>query len=282
MANWWDNVANWTRDRKNNVEDEAKKYRDNFGNWINETTKDSKTPSINPADHSFRVHFGSDKTPLQFGFDGKFPTDPLILLLKGKNPLANISDVFGSGKFTGRVGGYGLEANLGANTPGEAQTAAKGKFPVGFNIIHPEWTDPDRAIRDPRWRRKFGSNFIGNILEPVGRPQSEDDAKSIKKRFQEEAKRKAEKNPIGGFIVPKGVLEANKGIYAAVLNGKQGFLDKSTGKWSEYGSLTPEQKSRLASDFINDPKQLAKALPQGSYSKQDLYLPEFQKVQAPK
>lgn len=63
--------------------------------------------------------------------------------------------------------------------------------------------------------------------------------------------------PAAGFTRARGELGANQGVYAAYLNGTQGYVDMSLidprtgnrGVWTPASQLSPSQKERVASEF---------------------------------
>ena len=231
------------------------------GQFVKETKPDV---DLNPFDDGkFRLKFGNDKQPIEYGFGFEFEKDKNLGI-----PLPKIEGI-------GRLGGWGL-AGKGSLRTEDLARILSGKAPIDVELISPQKERLDDAARRPEARERTSIlrgifSSLDDLIKPKGLTTDEEFKKVLDKT----------KPSIGGFTVPKGVLAADKGVYAAVLNGKQGFLDKATGKWSEYTGLSDEQKSRIASDYINDPAELAKALPTGGYTKQPLYLPEFQKVQAP-
>lgn len=229
---------------------------------------------FNPFDDGkFNVGIGNDKSPINIGItgEGRFEDTP-----KGQPTEPR----FGV-RAKARVGDYGATGQFGSN-PDEP---ASKKRDIDVGIVYP---DP---VSKERTEVGVGKGMVGVVKDLLtgGKPtaldaESED---GIVKRTQrkkgiivDEKGVVTKVNRGGGFTVPKGALGANKGIYAAVLNGEEGFLDKSTGKFTSYDNLTPEQKARIASDFVDLPT-LVQYVPQGSFTGKNITLPPIREVKAP-
>lgn len=228
---------------------------------------------FNPFDDGkFNVGIGNDKSPINIGITGEGRIIPSAKDLG--EPRFGI-------KATGRVGEYGVTGQLGTDP---TQPFSK-KRDIDVGIVYP---DP---VSKERTEVGVGKGMVGVVKDLLtgGKPtaldaESED---GIVKRTQrkkgiivDEKGVVTKVNRGGGFTVPKGALGANKGIYAAVLNGEEGFLDKSTGKFTSYDNLTPEQKARIASDFVDLPT-LVQYVPQGSFTGKNITLPPIREVKAP-
>lgn len=265
MSNLFEDLVNKVQQTTDTIGKSLEQTKNDFDKFRSETKPNI---DLNPFDDGkIALGYGNDKQPIQINVDADF---------NGTN-FYGVPLPIPEFKATGRYGSYGIGASVSLK-PEDWKGLLKGKIPFDIESITPKANDSytlDNAPYDPNYRQR-----IGGLKSLFGDLWSDEDSAGTAKATIEDVRQKLGLDPKepGGYTVPKGVLAANTGVYAAYLNGKQGFLDKTSGKWSTYDNLSDEQKTRIASDYIKDPAELAKAMPTGGYTKQPLYLPQFQPV----
>lgn len=264
MTNFFEDLVNKAQQTADTVQKSVQQTRDDFGKFVDQTKPNI---DINPFDDGkVNLGYGNDKQPIQIGIEADFNGTEFF---GQKLPIPSFTG-------TARYGSYGIGASASLK-PQDWKDLLKGKIPLDIETISPKKGDQrtlDNAPYDPEFRDRIGG--LKSLTEDLWDKNDKNSTGDL--TIDALRKRGIDSVKPAGYTVPKGVLGADKGIYAAYLNGKQGFLDKTTGKWSIYDNLTDEQKTRIASDYIQDPAELAKALPTGGYTKKPLYLPEFQPV----